>query len=94
MSVLAQEWSEKVSAWRSSGVSVAAWCRQNAEGYHRFLYWRKRLGGQQAEPSGRFVELSLGPSTLHLECNGVTIRVDRDVDTGLLTDVLLLLKRM
>lgn len=22
-----------------------AWCRQNVEGYHCFLYWRRRLEG-------------------------------------------------
>jgi len=48
MSTLTQEWTEKLAAWGSSGLSIAAWCRRNAEGYHRFLYWRRRLG-----PRGR-----------------------------------------
>ena len=96
MSTLTQEWTEKLAAWRSSGLSIAAWCRQNAEGYHRFLYWRKRLEVSSAAPSGRFVELTVGPgrSALHLECNGVYLHVDRGFDPGLLSDILSLLKKV
>jgi hypothetical protein len=54
MSTLTQEWTEKLAAWRSSGLSIAAWCRQSGEGYHRFLYWRRRLEASQPAPSGRF----------------------------------------
>jgi len=87
MSTLTQEWTEKLAAWRSSGLSIAAWCRQNAEGYHRFLYWRKRLEGSQSAPSG-------SRSALRLECNGVYLHVDRGFDPGLLSDILALLKKV
>ena len=95
MSALSQEWTEKLAAWRNSGLSIAAWCRQNAEGYHRFLYWRRRLEAQRPAASGRFVELTLGHgrSPLCLECNGIYIHVDRGFDPGLLTDILTLLKK-
>jgi len=96
MSTLSQEWTEKIAVWRSSGLSIAAWCRQNAEGYHRFLYWRDRLKTQRAAPSGRFVELSLdhGQSSLRLECNGIYLHVDRGFDPGLLTQILAVLKKV
>jgi len=61
MSTLTQEWTKKLADWRSSGLSIAAWCRRNAEGYHRFLYWRKRLGGSPAAAPGRFIELTVDP---------------------------------
>ena len=93
---LIQEWTEKLAAWRSSGLSIAAWCRQNGEGYHRFLYWRKRLEGSPTPPSGRFVELTVSPghSGLCLECNGIYLHVDRGFDPGLLSDILSLLKKV
>ena len=96
MSTLSQEWTQKLVDWRCSGLSIAAWCRQNAEGYHRFLYWRKRLHPQQAQESGRFVELTLGHarSPLCLECNGIYLHVDRGFDPGLLTEILTLLKQV
>lgn len=91
MPSLKQQWSEKIAAWRESGLSVAAWCRQNNEGYHRFLYWRNRLR-QKAMPSGRFVELTVETSSLAVECNGVTLHIERGFDRELLREVLSVLK--
>ena len=91
MPSLKQQWAEKITAWRESGLSIAAWCRQNNEGYHRFLYWRKSLQ-QNTQPSGRFVELAVEPSSLAVECNGVTLHIERGFDRELLRQVLAVLK--
>ena len=91
MPTLKEQWAEKITAWRESGLSIAAWCRQNNEGYHRFLYWGKRLE-QNTQPSGRFVELSIESSTLAVECNGVTLHIERGFDRELLRQVLSVLK--
>ena len=90
---LHEEWSGKISAWRESGLSVAAWCRDNAEGYHRFLYWRKRLEGSELQQLGRFVELELAAPPLALECNGIYVHVPSGFDAGLLGEVLTVLKQ-
>ncbi len=90
---LQEEWSAKISAWRESGLSVAAWCRDNAEGYHRFLYWRKRLAVPEQHQLGSFVELELAPPPLALECNGVYVHVSSGFDASLLGEVLTVLKR-
>jgi hypothetical protein len=96
MSGLSQEWTEKLAAWHRSGLSIAAWCRQNDEGYHRFLYWRKRLETQRSAALGRFVELTLGrgQAPLRLECNGIYLHVDRGFDPDLLSEILALLKKV
>jgi hypothetical protein len=91
MPSLKQQWAEKIAAWRESGLNIAAWCRQNNEGYHRFLYWRKRLQ-QNTQSSGRFVELSVETSPLAVECNGVTLHIERGFDRELLRQVLSVLK--
>lgn len=85
-----QEWSVKITAWQHSGMSVAAWCRENSENYHCFLYWRKRLA---TSAPGNFLELTL-PATapISLECNGVVVHVPRGFDPGLLADILSVLK--
>jgi len=90
---LTSEWTAKIAVWRQSGMSIAAWCRDNAEGYHRFLYWRKRLQSPQVPEPGRFVELSLASSPISLECNGVLVHVSPGFDARLLEDILSLLKR-
>lgn len=91
MSDLQQEMTDKISAWRSSGLSMAAWCRKNDESYDRFTYWRRRFEPKSGQP-GRFVELSLRPAGLRLICNGLTLQLERGFDQDLLRDVLSVLK--
>lgn len=94
MNTLAEEWTEKLAAWRESGLSIAAWCRENSEGYHRFRYWRKRLETPKPNQGGRFVELNFAAAPICLECNGVYVHVSSDFDGHLLADILALLKRV
>jgi hypothetical protein len=93
-SVIQQEWFGKISAWRESGLSVAAWCRGNTENYHRFLYWRKRLAMPVVQQPGRFVELEFAAPPLALSCNGVYVHVTSGFDENLLGEVLTVLKRI
>ena len=94
MSEAISEWSAKIADWNRSGLNISAWCRKNAEGYHRFLYWRQRLkeldqGGQP----GKFVELRPATTPISLECNGIYVHVTPGFDARLLEDILMLLKR-
>ena len=91
MADLKQEWTDKIADWRASGLSIAAWCRQHDQNYHRFLYWHRRLEPQQAKAGG-FVELSFRASSLALECNGMTLHLERGFDPELLRDVLSVLR--
>ncbi len=94
MPSLKQQWAEKIAAWRESGLSIAAWCRQNNEGYYRFIYWRKRLQPKVLPSTGRFVELTFETSSLAVECNGVTLHIERGFDRDLLRQVLSVLKAL
>ncbi len=79
-----EQWTEKITAWRRSGQSVAAWCRQNDVTYHRFLYWRKRLQQTMVPVPTPFVELTFEHTYLAVECNGVTLHIERGFDRDLL----------
>ncbi len=94
MPSLKQQWAEKIAVWRESGLSIAAWCRQNNEGYYRFIYWRKRLQPNVQPSTSRFVELTFETSSLAVECNGVTVNIDRGFDRDLLRQVLSVLKAL
>lgn len=37
-------WRGHQSAWRSSGLSVAAYCRRHDLSYAQWMYWQRRLG--------------------------------------------------
>ena len=93
MSALTSEWAAKIESWQLSGLSIAVWCRENIENYHRFLYWRKRLEPPPLTMSGKFVELSLAVSPISLECNGILVHVASGFDAGLLYEILSLLRR-
>lgn len=93
MTQLQQEWADKLSDWRSSGLSMAAWCREHNESYDRFVYWRRRLE-PKLQKSGRFVELTFRPSALHMTCNGITLQLEAGFDQALLRDVLSVLKTL
>ncbi|MFA4837633.1 MAG: hypothetical protein WC749_16405 [Dehalococcoidia bacterium] len=87
------EWATKITAWRNSGLSIAAWCRENVEGYHRFLYWRQRLQELEHGKSGSFVPLHVATTPILLECNGIYVHISPGFDAGLLKDVLSFLKK-
>lgn len=95
MSELCEQWTDKISAWCKSGLSMAAWCRENNESYYRFIYWRRKLEPAPAPESpsgGRFVELTWQQSPLSLTYNGITLQIESGFDPALLRDVLTVLK--
>ena len=47
---LHQFWQQTLSDWQATGLSGAAYCKQESLVYHRFVYWRQKLIGS-AEPS-------------------------------------------
>lgn len=89
MSTPSQEWSAKITAWQQSEMTLARWCRDNFENYHRFLYWRKRLA---APDPGKFLELTIPAAPISLECNGVLVHISKGFDPGLLAGILSVLK--
>ena len=93
MSEVISEWSAKITDWNRSGLSIAAWCRENTEGYHRFLYWRQRLREVDHGKPGKFIELRPVTTPISLECNGIFVHVTMGFDARLLEDILMLLKR-
>jgi len=81
-----------IAAWQDSGLSLAAWCRQNSVSYHSATHWRRRLTEIDRPAPGMFVQLSLPPVPISLECNGVLVHVVRGFEPALLADVLSVLK--
>ncbi len=82
------DWSARMSAWRSSGKSGAAWCRDNGISYYQFQYWRKkqRRSGQQVK-AGQFIPLKVAAIPLRIECNGIFLYVSSGFDPALLREV-------
>jgi hypothetical protein len=44
----AQFWQNHITAWQSSSLSQAAYCKQHEIKFHNFACWRNRLGTAKA----------------------------------------------
>ena len=45
MSDQVELWGERVAKWRASGLSMAAFCREQGLPYWQLVQWRRRLDG-------------------------------------------------
>jgi hypothetical protein len=45
-------WQQALSDWQASGLSGAAYCKQQSLAYHRFVYWRQKLVSTADEKVG------------------------------------------
>jgi hypothetical protein len=51
-----QFWQDHITAWQSSGLSQAAYCKQHEIKFHNFAYWRNRLSLAKT-PSAKLMKL-------------------------------------
>ena len=92
MEVKMEAWADKIQRWKESGLSGAAWCRENDVVYSQFLY-RKERATQQAP--GAFMELrdpQSDESGIEIEIQGATIRLAKSFDAAALLCCLKLLR--
>ena len=59
-------WQQQVNIWKESGLSGAKFCEANDLSYHRFVYWRQKLGGSTAPKktvpaAGGFTRIAVRP---------------------------------
>jgi hypothetical protein len=46
----AEVWNRRLAACSASGLSTAAFCREQGLSYAQFMYWQRRLGGRGLVP--------------------------------------------
>lgn len=54
-----QEWADKISACRSSSLSVRVWCRENNVPISSFYYWQKKIFNRVSGRESSFVEITV-----------------------------------
>jgi hypothetical protein len=42
-----EQWTLKIETWKSSGISVKAWCVQTETNYHTLRYWMQKLNKEK-----------------------------------------------
>ncbi|MGA8163831.1 MAG: hypothetical protein WB791_02260 [Waddliaceae bacterium] len=93
---LQEKWTAWIEEWQSSGLSGAAWCKQQKIAYHQFIYWKKRLSNEtdQILTPRSFIELDDHPESSGIEIvlDQVFLRLSRDFDSSTLLRCLRTLK--
>jgi hypothetical protein len=49
--------------WKTSGQSIAFYCRERNIAYHSFFYWQKKLSSSSSSPKKKFIKLTPPSST-------------------------------
>lgn len=85
------EWHERVTRWRASGLSQRAFAIENAVSQRQISYWARRLGEAQVSPA--FVPVRVmsagtpGTISLHSE-RGWTMTLPPDLPASWLAEML------
>jgi hypothetical protein len=91
-----QLWKENILKQRQSGLSVAAWCRQNNFNVHTFGYWQGKIFPKKMDHSS-FTEIkdktcsedfNLNRAGIVLEYQGIHIHLDKEFDSSVLRQCL------
>ena len=82
-------WQGQTANWERSGLSQAAYCRENKLSNGSFSEWRSKLSARSLSNSvststaeARFLELSPTPTTLRIECGKFIIEVAPGFDAN------------
>jgi hypothetical protein len=74
-------WQQHIQHWRDTGLSGAAFCKQQSLSYHQFVYWRRKLEGPgdatdiERVPTSGFARVAQIASAPNLESNDLTLKL-------------------
>jgi hypothetical protein len=92
---LQHQWKDRILKQRSSGLSVALWCRQNEIPAYNFRYWQSKLFSNPLLTRSSFSEIPSRKESvgLILEYQGFNIHLSQSFDSDTLKRCLEVLKR-
>lgn len=95
-----QQWKDRIAAYRASGLSQAAWCKENNVSLRQLSYWLKKEGANEtplaASTKWLPVEISsqsadsekiLSNNSLHIKIGPAVVEVKPGFNQKLLLDV-------
>ena len=95
----AERWRVLLRRWKDSGLSQAEFCRRRGIAAWKFSWWKRRLSGAGAVPSGSFVPVQVvaAASSRELELTlggGRALRFGADVDAEKLAAIVAVLEAL
>lgn len=86
-----RHWEKRIARWRTSGLSMAAYCREHEVNYAQLVWWRRHLQRDVASPPLTLIPVvAPGPSRCPIVIRltgGIGIEVERRFDAELLSAV-------
>jgi transposase len=98
-------WRKHIAAWRRSGLSQSAYCRENDLSFHQFRYWKKRVHDDKVDESVGLVEIEMESCQIHSKspvaspmmlfiADRFSVRVEPDFNEDHLTRLIRVLERL
>ena len=100
-----ENWTARIMACRSSGMTVRAWCQENGLSEKTYYYWQRRLFQVLSEQQGSigqpaFAEITPEPNNIRssggvavtVRISGVQADIHNGADTAAVETVLRILK--
>ncbi len=85
-------WDERIEVFLASGLSQAAWCREQGLPAHQLSYWlRKSKNSISAAANNRWVSVpntTAGKSGVSLRIGKIALEIEPGFDAGVLSDVI------
>ena len=93
-------WEQRLADHKTSGKSIAAWCREHSIRNNQFYYWRKKLDMDQVENNQPVNWLpleieqanNLAPGSLAVHVGTATIEIKQGFDPHLLRQIVKILQ--
>ncbi len=85
-------WEERIEAFSASGLSQAAWCREQDLPAHQLSYWLRKLkSGTSIARNNRWVSIPITTtekSGVSLRIGNIALEIEPGFDTKVLSDVI------
>ena len=92
-------WGQRLAEHKTSGKSIAAWCREHSIRNNQFYYWRKKLHMAQVGNNRpvkwcplEVEQTNLAPSSIAVHVGAATIEIKQGFDPHLLRQIVKVLQ--
>ena len=93
-----QEWADKISAYRSSSLSVRAWCRENNVTISSLYYWQRKIFNRLSGNESKFAEIPIPVKSnfeaiARLTVNGIAVELLSGISAKEIAEIIAGLKQ-
>lgn len=92
-----QEWKDKISSQRESGLSIVSWCKKTNTPIHTFYYWKTKLFPKPPLNRSSFSEIKQQnpkKTLATIKYHGFEVSFDSDIDPVCLKECLKILREV